>query len=239
VTLARWLPDGNIEFLGRIDHQVKIRGYRVELGEIAAQLLECPGIDKAVVIDRETGNGKKSLYAYLVSGKKPDVTELRSMLSKTLPDYMIPSYFIGVEKIPLTLNGKIDLEALYSLGIEMKSREEYMAPQNEIEKEIVELWKEVLNLEKVGVSDNFFDIGGTSLDIIKLNVKFKEVFNEEEAVLQMFRYPTIRSFGEYLVQRRDGIVSNNNIHFPVQINKMKQTRQNQKIKRIKGGISNG
>ncbi len=237
--LAKWLPDGNIEFLGRIDHQVKIRGYRIELGEIEAQLLKCPGIDKAVVVDRETGDGKKSLWAYLVSEKKLGVTELRSGLSKALPDYMIPSYFIGVEKIPLTLNGKIDLEALYSLGIEMKSGEEYEAPRNEIEKKIVELWKEVLNREKVGVSENFFDIGGTSLDIVRLNVKFKEVFNEEESVVQMFRYPTIRSFGEYLIQRRDGIVSNDNIHRPVPINKIKQTRQNQKNKRIKGGIANG
>ncbi|MCU0286701.1 MAG: amino acid adenylation domain-containing protein [Acidobacteria bacterium] len=234
--LAHWLPDGNIEFLGRIDHQVKIRGFRIELQEIEEQLLKCPGISRGVVIDREIGVGKKSLCAYLESKKELDVTELKRILSKILPEYMIPSYFIRIEKIPLTANGKIDRKVLNSIGVEQISREEYVTPRNEIEKKIVEIWKEVLGLEKIGVSENFFDIGGTSLDIIRLNVKFKEIFNEEETFVQMFRFPTIRSFGEYLMQKRDGTIFNSKTNRSVPIDKMKQTRKNQKTKRQKGGI---
>jgi acyl-coenzyme A synthetase/AMP-(fatty) acid ligase/acyl carrier protein len=233
--LCKWLPDGNIEFLGRIDHQVKIRGFRIELGEIEAQLLGCPGIARGVVIEREIGERKKSLCAYLVSEKELDISELKSILSKTLPGYMIPSYFIRVEKIPLNVNGKFDRKALLSLKIQTRTEVDYIMPRNEIEKKIAETWKEILGLEKVGVNENFFDLGGTSLDIIRLNVKFKEIFNEKETVLQMFRYPTIRSFAEYLNRERGEIAAGNNVVSPVvstvPLHNIKQSRQNQKNKR--------
>jgi len=236
--LARWLSNGEIEFLGRSDHQIKIRGFRIELGEIENQLLMCPGIDAAAVIDRDR-DGKKHLCAYFVSKQKPGISELKSILVKTLPDYMIPSYFIQVEKIPLMLSGKIDRKALESYDMDMKVREEYTAPRDEIEQQIAELWKEVLNLEKVGVNENFFDLGGTSLDILRLGMKLKEVFNEKESVVQMFRYPTIISFAEYLGRKRAGKESENDIRRSVAVDSIKKSRQSQRNKRMKGGVFNG
>ena len=234
---ARWLTEGTVEFLGRLDQQVKIRGFRIELGEIETQLIKLPGIDSAIVLEREISAGRKSLVAYLLAKKEPDLTELKSILAENLPDYMIPSHFIRIEKIPLTINGKIDRKTLNSILVE-QSREEYAAPRNEIEQKIAQAWKKVLKLEKVGINENFFDLGGTSLDIIRLNAAFKEIFNEEETVVQMFRYPTIRSFGEYLTRKREGIVADNTINRPVPLEKMKRTRQNQRTKRLKGGIAN-
>jgi len=230
--LARRLPDGNLEFLGRIDHQVKIRGFRIEPGEIEAQLLICPGIGGAVVVDRENSEGKKFLCAYVVTEKEPDVTELKGILSTSLPDYMLPSYFIRVEKIPLTGNGKIDRKALEAISIDMRSGAEYAAPRNEIEQKITDAWKKVLQLEKVGIHENFFDVGGTSLDIIKLSVAFKEIFTETETVVQMFRYPTISSFAEYLNQLKNGINdSTQNANRSIPVNQIKDQRAAQKQKR--------
>jgi acyl carrier protein len=153
---------------------------------------------------------------------------------------MIPSYFIRVEKIPLTFNGKIDRKALEHYDIELRTRRDYAAPRNEIEQQLAYIWKEVLKLENVDINENFFDLGGDSLDIIRINLKIKEIFNEEDTVLLMFRYPTIVSFAEYISQKRGGIVSNNDIRraIPVPVDKIKKARQNQRNKRIKGGIPN-
>ncbi|MDP4147694.1 MAG: amino acid adenylation domain-containing protein, partial [Bacillota bacterium] len=137
--LARWLPDGNIEFIGRMDHQVKIRGYRIELGEIESQLLKHEEIKEAVVIDREDTEGNKYLCAYVVSNKEITVTELREHLAKELPDYMIPAYFIQLENIPLTPNGKIDRKALPEPEGEINTGVEYAAPRNEVEEKIVKV----------------------------------------------------------------------------------------------------
>ena len=138
--LARWLPDGNIEFIGRIDHQVKIRGFRIELGEIESQLLKHEEIKEAVVIDREDKDGNKYLCAYVVSNKEMTVIELREHLSKELPDYMVPAYFMQLEKIPLTPNGKIDRKALPEPDGDINTGVEYVAPRNEIEEKIVKIW---------------------------------------------------------------------------------------------------
>ncbi|MDQ1355298.1 MAG: hypothetical protein QG657_5608, partial [Acidobacteriota bacterium] len=229
--LARWLPDGNIEFLGRIDHQVKIRGFRIELEEIRSRLLTCQDIDDAVVIDRENAAGEKYLCTYFTAKKRLGIVELRSILAGVLPGYMIPSHFVQLEKIPLTGSGKIDRRALSSLKVQAQAEVEFVMPRNEIEKKIANAWKEILELDKVGVNENFFDLGGTSLDIIRLNSKFKEIFHEEETIVQMFRYPTIRSFAEYLSRERVAIFTESNVISPVQVDKVKQSRQSQKNKR--------
>ncbi|MDQ1350672.1 MAG: hypothetical protein QG657_974 [Acidobacteriota bacterium] len=196
--LARWLPDGNIEFLGRIDHQVKIRGFRIELGEIETQLLKHEDIKGAVVLFKESAGAVPSLFAYIATEKEFNIPQLREYLAGVLPDYMIPAHFMQVEKIPLTLNGKVDRKALELLAKRIDPSATYVAPQNEIEKKIAGIWQEVLNRDKVGIHDNYFEVGGTSFDIIRINGKLREVFQLEIPIVSMFRYTTVHSLAEYL-----------------------------------------
>jgi len=176
--LCRWLPDGNIEFLGRIDHQVKIRGFRIELGEIESQLLCIDGIREAVVIAKEDKGDQKYIVAYIVSEAEIETSELRSSLSKILPDYMIPAYFVRLDKIPLTSNGKIDRRALPDPEIVVK---DYVAPRNEIEKKLVEIWSEVLGIngDKISIDANFFEFGGNSFNTYRLINKINHIFKCE------------------------------------------------------------
>ncbi|MCU0289077.1 MAG: amino acid adenylation domain-containing protein, partial [Acidobacteria bacterium] len=166
--LARWLPDGNIEFLGRHDYQVKIRGFRIEPGEIENLLLKLPGLKAVFVLTDEEENREKYLCAYIVSDKDYEPSELREYLANKLPDYMIPSYFIQMEKIPLTANGKIDRKALPNLTTGALSNE-YIPPANEFENKLTQIWAKVLGIEegKISTHQNFFEIGGTSLNLIK------------------------------------------------------------------------
>ena len=203
--LARWLPDGNIEFFGRIDSQVKIRGFRIELDEIETHLLTYTGIKEAVVIDR-TDNDIKFLCAYLVleDAQEIDIPKLREHLSRSLPGYMVPAYFIPVEKIPLTANGKIhreSLPAIDSMRLPLHRKEGYAAPGTDLEKLIANVWKEVLELEQVGIGDNFFDIGGNSLNILHVNQKINEILGGTLPAMTMFRYTTIQSLAQFLEQQ--------------------------------------
>ena len=199
--LGRWKYDGSIEFLGRIDSQVKIRGYRVELGEIEAQLLNHEAIQEAVVIDRKDEKGDKYLVAYIVSGKTFDTTELRNILSQSLPDYMIPSFFIPIGAIPLTPNGKIDLKALpWSKG-EASYREvgKYAAPRDKIEEKLVDIWYEVLGRSgTIGIDDNFFEIGGHSLKATILTSKIHRGLSVKIPLAEVFKRQTIRGLSEYI-----------------------------------------
>ncbi|MCL2426256.1 MAG: amino acid adenylation domain-containing protein [Oscillospiraceae bacterium] len=164
--LARWLPDGNIEFMGRIDEQVKVRGYRIELGEIGSVLNTLEGIQDSAVIVREDHSGGKSICAYIVSEEDIDASTLRSALSEKLPDYMIPTYIARIDSIPLTTNGKLDRKTLPA--IEVKSGQEYVAPKTTVEKAIAEAFEDILGLERVGVHDSFFEIGGDSIKAIRI-----------------------------------------------------------------------
>jgi hypothetical protein len=197
---ARWLTDGNIEFLGRIDYQVKIRGYRIQLEEIEHRLLKHDAIKEAVVLVREDRGDDKYICAYIVTdraGAFDDLSrDLKKYLSRYMPDYMVPSYFVPLENIPVTANGKIDKKALHNLKIE--SGADYVPPGTEMEKLLADTWKEILKVDKVGIHDNYFDIGGNSLNIIRINHKLKEALNREIPIVNMFRYPTIHSFLEYL-----------------------------------------
>jgi amino acid adenylation domain-containing protein/non-ribosomal peptide synthase protein (TIGR01720 family) len=208
--LARYLPDGNIEFLGRIDHQVKIRGFRIELGEIESVLGRHPTVRETVVIAREDVPGDKRLVAYVVASHEPTPTfsELRSFLKEKLPDYMIPSAFVYLDSLPLTPNGKLDRRALPRPE---QSRSEleavYVAPQSEVERIIAEVWQQVLRVEQVGVHDNFFDLGGHSLLLIQIHNKFQEFFRKTIPITDIFRYPTIKALADHLAQVENDRVS--------------------------------
>ncbi len=170
--LARYRRDGAIEFLGRIDHQVKIRGFRIELGEIEAVLLQHPAIEQAVVVAREDTPGNKRLIAYLVSAQQettPSTESLRGYLKDRLPDYMIPSLFLFLEALPLSANGKVDRKALPEPSHARPELEKvYVAPRSETEEQLARIWAEVLGLDRVGINDNFFDLGGASIQCIEV-----------------------------------------------------------------------
>ena len=200
--LARWLPDGNIEFLGRIDQQVKIRGIRIELGEIESQILKLNMIKEAVVLAREGDTGDKYLCAYLVSEEVILESELKQHLSAILPDYMIPSYFVQLEKLPLTGNGKLDRIALPEPE---GGREEYVAPKNETEETLVQIWGEVLGKKKVGTHDNFFELGGHSLKAMVMVSKIHKELNVELPLKELFTTPTISGISEYLTKAQESV----------------------------------
>ncbi|MCX6581054.1 MAG: amino acid adenylation domain-containing protein [Candidatus Aminicenantes bacterium] len=203
--LARRLPDGNVEFLGRIDQQVKIRGFRIELGEIESELLKHELIKEAVVIDIERETGEPYLCAYIVEKEKFDLAALKEYLSKSLPDYMIPSYFMGITAIPLNPNGKLDRRALPALEAQARSQagEAYAAPATEIEQRLVALWAEVLdiNKDKIGMTANFFELGGHSLKATILGAKIHKAFDVKIPLVEIFRLPTVRESAQYIENR--------------------------------------
>ncbi|HYF81964.1 MAG TPA: amino acid adenylation domain-containing protein, partial [Clostridia bacterium] len=203
--LARWLPDGNIEFLGRIDHQVKIRGFRIELGEIESRLLSHEHIKDAIVLAKDDENGSKYLCAYIVGEKELTVSELREYLGKGLPDYMIPAYFVQLEKIPLTQNGKIDMKALPEPDGNINTGVEYEAPRNEAEEKLVKIWQEVLKVEQVGINENFFDLGGHSLKATSMMSKIHKELSVEVPLKEIFRIPTIKGLSEYIKGHAENI----------------------------------
>jgi acyl carrier protein len=197
--LGRWLPDGNIEFIGRIDQQVKIRGIRIEPGEIESQLEAIKEIKKAAVIDRQRKSGEKYLCAYFAAEKPVDPAEIRNTLGKHLPDYMVPLQFIPIEKIPLTPGGKVDKQALPAVTPDAGAvfARDFIAPKSNTEKIITQIWKEVLELDKVGVTDNFFEIGGTSMDIIRVTTRMKKALNRDIPIIHIFQYPNVGTLAAY------------------------------------------
>ncbi|MCY9752700.1 amino acid adenylation domain-containing protein [Paenibacillus alvei] len=189
--LAAWLPDGNIEYLGRIDDQVKIRGYRIELDEIETQLLNVEGVEEAVVLARQDGGGEKALVAYFVANRMLTVSEMRTSLAQGMPGYMIPSYFVQLERMPLTTNGKVDRKALPEPQGGIQTGVEYVAPRNRTESQLVKIWEEVLGYSGIGVLDNFFELGGHSLRATNLVSKIQKEMNVELPLRDVFRYSTI------------------------------------------------
>ncbi|MBD3919132.1 amino acid adenylation domain-containing protein [Paenibacillus sp. PR3] len=199
--LARWLPDGSIEYLGRLDHQIKLRGYRIELGEIEAVLLRQPDIVEAVVLLKEAVDGDKVLYAYLVSEREISAADIRKSLSQALPDYMIPAFYVQVESMPLTANGKADRKALMKLEGHISSRGEYTAPQNEVEARLAVIWQKVLNLESIGSEDNFFVIGGHSLRATQMLHMLHKEFQTNLQLRDIFRFPSIRQLAAAITEQ--------------------------------------
>ncbi|HEX3043997.1 MAG TPA: amino acid adenylation domain-containing protein, partial [Bacillota bacterium] len=205
--LARWLPDGNIEFLGRIDHQVKIRGYRIELGEIESRLAKHEAVQEAVVVARTDENGgasgasvagDKYLCAYLVSSREMTVSELREFLGQSLPEYMIPQLFVQLGQIPRTPNGKIDRRGLPKTGGNLNTGAVYEAPRNATEMKLVQIWRQILGVDQVGLLDNFFELGGHSLKAANLVARIHKEFNVEIPLRQVFQSQTVKEQAQYL-----------------------------------------
>jgi amino acid adenylation domain-containing protein len=189
---VRYLADGNLEFLGRLDHQVKLRGFRIELGEIETALRAHPAINEAVVLLREDEPGNKRLVAYLLAEMGVDLPEsaaLRAHLHTRLPDYMLPVHYVTLEALPLTTNGKLDRRALPAP--ECQSVQGYVAPRNPTEQAIADIWAQVLRVEKVGIHDNFFELGGHSLTATQLVSMFKEYLKVDLPIRAVFEVPTI------------------------------------------------
>jgi amino acid adenylation domain-containing protein len=205
--LSVWQPGGDIEFLGRTDNQVKIRGIRIECAEIERHILKNEKIKKAVVIRQEDERGEEScLCAYVVSEQEIQVSELREYLLKQVPAYMVPAYFRQIEDIPLTSNGKIDRKALMQQRGKLLTNVEYEAPQGELQKLIAGIWQEILNLEEIGLHDNFFQCGGNSLKILQLNSRLKEMLGKQIELVTLFEYPTVDSLAHYLESHESGSV---------------------------------
>ncbi|BAZ44104.1 amino acid adenylation domain-containing protein [Chondrocystis sp. NIES-4102] len=195
--LGRYLPDGNVECLGRIDNQVKIRGFRIELGEIEANLALHPLVRNCVVVAREDVPGDKRIVAYIVAETNSiKGKELRQFLELSLPHYMIPSHFVILECFPLTPNGKIDRRALPAPLT--SSATEIIAPRNELEQKLAEIWQQVLNVDSISVTDNFFDLGGHSLLAVALFEKIEQTFKRKIPLATLFKAPTIEQLGEIL-----------------------------------------
>ena len=198
--LARYLADGSIEYLGRLDHQVKIRGFRIELGEIESILNTHPKIQQAVVIAREDIPGNKRLVAYLVSKDHSlSTTQLSEFLKQKLPEYMVSYAFVVLEALPLTPNGKVDRKALPAPDGVINRTQKYVPPQTDTEKHIAAVLQEALQLEKVGIYDNFFELGANSLILVKIHSKLQETLSVEISLVDMFTYPNIKVLSQYIV----------------------------------------
>ena len=190
--VARYLADGNIEFLGRIDHQVKIRGYRIELGEIESVLNEHPGVSESVVVASEDEPGDKRLVAYLVGREsETSISELRDFLKEKLPDYMVPSAFVVLERLPLSPNGKVDRRALPAPKQYHLSMKEFVAPRSAAEEVVAEIWSEVLRVELIGVRDNFFELGGHSLLATQVVSRVRKALQANLSLRSLFLMPTV------------------------------------------------
>jgi len=194
--IGRWLLDGNIEYIGRSDDQVKIRGHRIELAEIEASFLSYSKMIKQVCIVVKNLNHEKSLILYYTSNSKIERTDLRNYLLKKLPEYMIPAFYIEVDSMPLTANGKIDKNSLPSISQEDFILKEYVPPTNETEKKLIKIWEEVLGVKKIGITDNFFELGGDSLKVTRVIIKIKKEFNAKILLKNFFRDPTIYILAE-------------------------------------------
>lgn len=204
--LVRYWQDGNLEFIGRSDNQIKLRGFRIELGEIEAALAQHSGVEQAVVLVRENEPDNKQLVAYIISDpeKAIAVSELHHMVKEKLPSYMVPSAFIMLESLPLLPNGKVDLQALPAPEqARPKLEAAYQGPRTEIEQTIANIWQEVLHLESICIDDNFFDLGGDSLLLVRVYSKLKQIFQREFSLVEMFQYPTVGYLAEYLIQEEN------------------------------------
>ncbi|WP_372366521.1 amino acid adenylation domain-containing protein [Candidatus Uabimicrobium sp. HlEnr_7] len=194
--IGRWLPDGNIDFLGRIDNQIKIRGFRIELNHIEHELHKHPQIHRAVVRVRESIS--KQIVAYVILKNQFDISQLRTWLSSYLPHYMIPHSFIELEVLPLTINGKIDYELLPTQNKQISHV--HVAASNHNEKQLELIWKKILNREKISIKDNFFELGGHSLLAITLISEIKQNFSIDLPLNYLYEKPTIQKIAKYLAE---------------------------------------
>ncbi|AEY65152.1 non-ribosomal peptide synthetase [Clostridium sp. BNL1100] len=198
--LGRILPDGSLEYIGRNDNQVKIRGLRVELNEIEAIMDTFDGIEKSIVNAYKKSDGDSYLAAYFITreGVNLDGREIRELLKRKLPEYMIPSYYIKLEKLPVTVTGKIDRKVLPEPNDAVPATEEYSAPTNSIEEELIAIWEDELGKKGIGINHNFFESGGTSLKILRVHSKLDKIYPGATTVTDLFSYPTISKLASYI-----------------------------------------
>ncbi|MGM1356080.1 amino acid adenylation domain-containing protein, partial [Bacillus cereus group sp. BceL302] len=202
--LAKWKEDGTIEFLGRIDHQVKIRGFRIELGEIENKLLQFKGIKQAVVLAGDHDNKEKYLCAYMMGNGKIDTMRLRSSLKKSLPHYMVPSYFIQIEEMPLMPNGKLNRKALPKPNLDQLTNGQYEAPSNEKENILAEICRKVLGIKRVGMNNDFFELGGDSIKAIRITSKLQK-FGYKLEVKEVFNNGNLKTIASKITKNKTSI----------------------------------
>jgi len=203
--LGRFLPDGNIEFLGREDFQVKVQGYRIELGEIEARLQEYPGVDLCIVIVREDTPGEKRLAGYVVAkpGISIDPAEVRGYLRAKLPEYMVPAAIIGLDRFPLTPNGKVDRKGLPAPArVNSEASSASATYRDSLDLQLIKLWEKVLNVRPIGLQDNFFDLGGNSLGAVRLFSEMRKLFGRSFSLSVLFQAPTVEKLADLI--RKDG-----------------------------------
>ncbi len=193
--LARWMTDGNIEYLGRLDHQVKIRGFRIELGEIEARLLSYPLINEVVVVAREDSRGGKYLCGYYTASMEVPLKELREHLLGSLPEYMVPNYLIQLDVMPLSANGKINRKNLPEPAIQIDRTEDYVPPQDKVGMVLASVWEEVLGINNVGIRNNFFSLGGDSIKAIQVITRLHK-HKLKLQVKDIFQYQTIEELSK-------------------------------------------
>ena len=203
---ARYLPDGRIDFLGRIDNQVKVRGYRIEPGEVEQVFKQHPVVNDVVVVVREDTPGDKRLVAYVVSRPEQalEISSLRSFGKEKLPQYMMPSVFVVLQSVPLTPNGKVDRKALPKPDkAEARTDAPYLPPQTELERIVTDIWQHVLKIGHVSLNDNFFDLGGHSLLMIQVQGKLRAALKRNISITDLFKYPNVNDLVAYLSRDQD------------------------------------
>ncbi|MFN6514069.1 MAG: amino acid adenylation domain-containing protein [Nostoc sp. CreGUA01] len=236
--LARYLPTGEIEYIGRIDHQVKIRGFRIELPEIETVITQHLAVRETVVVVHDDSVDSQRIVAYVVPQKQQTLTisELRSFLESKLPNYMIPAAFVILETLPLTPNGKLDRKALPAPDTARSQLEAiYQPPQTEVEQAIADIWQKILNVENVGIYDNFFQMGGHSLLLVQVHSNLVQALKSNLSIIDLFRYPTISSLADYLSQVKNGKLSSELVDVATEKiadGKVQQRKRLQKMKSI-------
>lgn len=211
--LVRFMPDGNIEFIGRIDEQVKVRGFRVELGEITNSLEAIPYIKQAVVIVKKDSIGEEAICAYLESSQEIDINQIKNTLRVNLPEYMIPSYIMQLEAIPITGNGKVNKQLLPQPEACHETLEVF-GEKNEYEKAVLEIWQDILKTKSIGRNDNFFEIGGNSLLLITMQAQINQRYSNGIAIGDIFANPTVKMLAEFIEQKNEGRYVVKDIIFP-------------------------
>ncbi|MCX2765105.1 amino acid adenylation domain-containing protein, partial [Aquimarina muelleri] len=204
--LARWLPDGTIEFVGRVDDQVKIRGYRIELGEIENVLSSLPEINQCCVLVKEDRSGNKRLVGYVVVKGELNREEIQRYLKLSLPEYMVPKLWVALDTIPLTNNGKLDKKALPEPDSSELSTQEYVSANTELEFQLIDIWQELLEIERIGIHDNFFELGGHSLLATRLVSKIRKELSIEIEIADVFEHTTVSTLGTYLSVQSEGVL---------------------------------
>jgi hypothetical protein len=237
--LGRLLPDGRMEFVGRRDEQVKVRGYRVELGEIEATLRRQPGVAEAVVVARRGAAGEQRLVAYVVAqaGAAPARGALQAGLRETLPEYMVPAAYVMLERLPMTASGKVNRRALPEPETGRTELEAtYTAPRTPAEEVVAGIWAEVLRIERVGIHDNFFDLGGHSLLLIQVRSELGRRFDREISVVELFRHSSVAALAKFMSDgagREGGPSFQDDVH--ARARRQKEALGIQKRRRTQGG----